>query len=158
MPDLPTWYGRGIVLIGDAAHAMQSSSGQGASQRLEDAQVLSMFLAHYLERHYSQSALRAGVQKPGTIREAVHQASKKYFEMRQPRVKQITDRAKQMGDMKRKKGLLEEWFTYLILWVIGKLPIDRYNMQIYNDLPVNEAKKVIESDKTAHRSYESLFE
>ncbi|KAL8650408.1 MAG: hypothetical protein Q9226_005157 [Calogaya cf. arnoldii] len=121
MPVLPTWYGCGIVLIGDAAHAMQPSSGQGASQGLEDAQALSMFLAHYLERYYSQSALRAAVQKPGTIREAVDQASKKYFELRQPRVKQITDRAEQMGDMKRKKRLVEEWFTYLILWVIGGL-------------------------------------
>ncbi|KAL8991921.1 MAG: hypothetical protein Q9169_007534, partial [Polycauliona sp. 2 TL-2023] len=165
-PDLPTWHGRGIVLIGDAAHAMQPSSGQGASQGLEDAQVFSMFLAHCLELHYSDSAPHDGAEFPGTIRDAVDQASEKYFAMRQPRVKKITDRAKQMGDMKRKKGLFEEWFTYLTLWIIGglqpaklpmreeadimtgKLPVDSYTRQIFNDLPVNEARKMMEKDKT----------
>lgn len=122
-PDLPTWYTRGLVLVGDAAHAMQPSSGQGASQGLEDAQVLSMFLAHYVERHFSQSAsmLRPIChQIPATVNDAVEQASRRYFELRKPRVKLIVDRAKQMGDTKRKKGLLEEWFTYFILWIIGK--------------------------------------
>lgn len=118
-PELPTWQTRGLVLVGDAAHAMQPSSGQGAAQGLEDAQVLSMLLAHYLERHYSLSAARAERQVPPTPGEAIDQASKKYFEMRKPRVKRIIHRAKQMGDTKRKKGLVEEWFTYLILWVIG---------------------------------------
>ncbi|KAI4108927.1 MAG: hypothetical protein LQ339_002045 [Xanthoria mediterranea] len=157
MPDLPTWYARGVVLIGDATHAMQPSSGQGASQGLEDAQILSMLLAHCLKgRYHSQSAApQAGAQMPATIREAVDQASKGYFETRKPRVKQITDRAKQMGDMKRKKGVVEEWFTYLILWIIGKLPVDSYTRQIFNDLPVHEARKMIEKDKTPvaiHRS------
>ncbi|KAL8861870.1 MAG: hypothetical protein Q9178_001739 [Gyalolechia marmorata] len=147
-PDLPTWHARGLVLIGDAAHAMQPSSGQGASQGLEDAQILSLFLAHYLEGHFSQAAFRAESGNPATISEAVDQASKKYLEMRQPRVKKITDRAKQMGDMKRKKNLFEEWLTYLILWIIGKLPVDTYTRQIFNDLPVNEARTIIENDKT----------
>lgn len=113
-----------------------------------------------------------------TMREAVDQAGKGYFETRKPRVKQITDRAKQMGDMKREKGVVEEWFTYLILWIIGgflhisdpnglymmdlradtrtgKLPVDSYTRQIFNDLPVHEARKMIEKDKTPvaiHRS------
>ncbi|KAL8691573.1 MAG: hypothetical protein Q9218_003233 [Villophora microphyllina] len=119
-PDLPTWHTRGLVLVGDAAHAMQPSSGQGAAQGLEDAQVFSMLLAHYLERHFSQSAARAGRPIPATVGEAVDQASKKYFEIRKPRVKRIVDRAKQMGDTKRKKGFIEEWLTYFILWIIGK--------------------------------------
>ncbi|KAL8738181.1 MAG: hypothetical protein Q9181_000994 [Wetmoreana brouardii] len=119
-PELPTWYTDGSVLVGDAAHAMQPSSGQGATQGLEDAQVLSMLLTHYLERHFSQSAARAGRQVPRTVSEAVGQASKKYFEMRKPRVQRIVDRAKQMGDTKRKKGVFKEWLTYFILWIIGK--------------------------------------
>lgn len=84
-PELPTWHARGVVLVGDAAHAVQPSSGQGTSQGLEDAQVLSMLLAHYLERHFSQSASRVGRQVPTTVDEAVDQASKKYFELRRPR-------------------------------------------------------------------------
>lgn len=121
MPELPRWHTRGIVLIGDAAHAMQPSSGQGTSQGLEDAQVLSMLLTHYLERHSSKAASRAGREVPASIDEAVDQASKKYFELRKPRVKRIVDRAKQMGDTKRKKGLFEEYFLYMILWIIGEL-------------------------------------
>lgn len=174
-PELPTWHAHGIVIVGDAAHAMQPSSGQGTSQALEDVQVLSMLLAHYLERHFSQSADRVGRQVPATVDEAVDQASEKYFELRRPRVKRIVDRAKQMGDTKRKKGIFEEYLTYSILWVIGKftfppprsccrancvlvlqkaehwpsgkLPIDSYTKQLYNDLPVNQVKKFIEEDK-----------
>lgn len=119
-PELPTWHTRGLVLVGDAAHAMPPSSGQGVSQALEDVQVLSMLLTHYLERHFSLSASRAGRQIPASVAEAVEQASKKYFEMRKSRVKRIVDRAKQMGDTKRKKGVFEEWLTYFILWIIGK--------------------------------------
>ncbi|KAL8734374.1 MAG: hypothetical protein Q9166_001572 [cf. Caloplaca sp. 2 TL-2023] len=148
MPELPTWYTRGLVLVGDAAHSMQPSSGQGASQGLEDAQILSMFLAHYLERYFSHSASRAGRPTPMTISEAIDQASKKYFELRKPRVKRIVDRAKQMGDTKRKKGIFEEWLTYLVLWIIGKLPIDTYTKQIYSDLPMFEARKVVENEQS----------
>ncbi|KAL8813303.1 MAG: hypothetical protein Q9200_000373 [Gallowayella weberi] len=123
MPDLPTWHARGLVLIGDAAHAMQPSSGQGASQGLEDAQILSMLLAHYVERHFSQSVtkhLPSSRNAPATIADAVDRASMKYCELRKPRVKLIVDRAKQMGDTKRQKGLVKEWFTYSILWIIGE--------------------------------------
>ncbi|KAL9594763.1 MAG: hypothetical protein Q9219_006849 [cf. Caloplaca sp. 3 TL-2023] len=146
-PELPSWHARGLVLVGDAAHAMQPSSGQGTSQGLEDVQVLSMLLAHYLERHFSRAAAQVGRPVPATIAEAVHQASKKYFEIRKPRVKRIVDRAKQMGDTKRKKELIEEYLTYLILWIIGKLPVDAYTKQIYNDLPLHAVRKVIEDEK-----------
>ena len=121
-PDLPTWYARGLVIVGDAAHAMQPSSGQGASQALEDAQVLSMLLAHQLGQFRSRAA-DVGTKSAGpeSESEAIDLATKQYFELRQPRVKRIMDRAKQMGDAKRKKGLVEEWLTYLILWIIGML-------------------------------------
>ncbi|KAL8631482.1 hypothetical protein Q9189_002811 [Teloschistes chrysophthalmus] len=146
-PELPTWHMRGLVLVGDAAHAMQPSSGQGAAQGLEDAQIFSMLLAHYLERHFSLSATRAGRQVPATPGEAIDQASKKYFEIRKPRVKRIVHRAKQMGDTKRKKGRVEEWITYLILWIIGKLPTDSFTQNIFNDLPANEVRKMTEQEK-----------
>ncbi|KAL8948984.1 MAG: hypothetical protein Q9222_004872 [Ikaeria aurantiellina] len=119
IPELPTWYKGGMVLIGDAAHAMQPSSGQGTSQGFEDAQILSVLLAHYLERHYSHSAPRARLPIPANVSEAVDQACKKFFEFRRPRVKRIVDRAKHMGDTKRKKGVFEEWLSYLILWIMG---------------------------------------
>lgn len=80
-----------------------------------------------------------------------------------------------MGDIKRKKDLFEENFTYSILWIIrglssskivvgektdslkGKLPVDNYPRQVFNNLPVDEAKKIIENDKTPRWSYKSLL-
>ncbi|KAL8762574.1 MAG: hypothetical protein Q9184_001428 [Pyrenodesmia sp. 2 TL-2023] len=143
-PELPTWHARGLVLVGDAAHAMQPSSGQGTSQGLEDAQVFSMLLAHYLERHFSHSASRVGRQVPASVGEAVDQASKKYFELRRPRVNRIFNRAKQMGDTKRKKGLFEEMANDMP----GLLPVDTYTKQLYNDLPIYEVRTFIETDKS----------
>lgn len=40
LPTVPTWRKGRVVLIGDAVHAMAPSSGQGASQAIEDAVVL----------------------------------------------------------------------------------------------------------------------
>jgi 2-polyprenyl-6-methoxyphenol hydroxylase-like FAD-dependent oxidoreductase len=39
-PPLPAWHEDRVVLIGDAAHAMSPSGGQGASLALEDAMHL----------------------------------------------------------------------------------------------------------------------
>lgn len=40
---LPTWTKGKVILIGDAAHAMLPTQGQGASQALEDAEALGAF-------------------------------------------------------------------------------------------------------------------
>ncbi|HEX2916252.1 MAG TPA: FAD-dependent monooxygenase [Chloroflexia bacterium] len=45
MPSLPTWHNRRVILIGDAAHALSPTSGQGASMALEDAMYLAKLLA-----------------------------------------------------------------------------------------------------------------
>lgn len=114
-PELPTWQARGVVLVGDAAHTLQSSSGQGVSQALEDSQVLATLLAFHLGRCHSSTTSQIKEQS-----DAVDLAIKQYFEIRWPRVKRIADRAKQMGDMKRKRGVILEWLTYLLLWVMGE--------------------------------------
>lgn len=44
MPSLSTWYKGRVCLIGDAAHAMLPSAGQGASMAMEDAIVLAKCL------------------------------------------------------------------------------------------------------------------
>jgi 2-polyprenyl-6-methoxyphenol hydroxylase-like FAD-dependent oxidoreductase len=44
MPSVPMWRRRPMVIIGDAAHAAQPSSGQGASMAIEDAVVLAACL------------------------------------------------------------------------------------------------------------------
>lgn len=43
--DSPRWYDRGVLLVGDAAHALSPISGQGAAMAFEDAVVLAEELA-----------------------------------------------------------------------------------------------------------------
>ena len=117
-PELPAWHKPGVVLIGDAAHTLPPTSGQGTSQALEDSQILAMLLAYYLERCHT-AAPQAGSLASSEYSKAIDLASEKYFEFRKPRVKRIADRAKQMGDTKRKKGILLEWLTYFIIWLMG---------------------------------------
>jgi salicylate hydroxylase len=40
---LSTWYRGRLILIGDAAHAMLPTQGQGASQAIEDSEALGAF-------------------------------------------------------------------------------------------------------------------
>lgn len=44
MPSVPAWHRGPMVLLGDAAHAVSPSAGQGASLAIEDAVVLGMCL------------------------------------------------------------------------------------------------------------------
>jgi 2-polyprenyl-6-methoxyphenol hydroxylase-like FAD-dependent oxidoreductase len=46
-PPLPAWHRDRVVLVGDAAHAMSPSGGQGASMALEDALVLARLLRQF---------------------------------------------------------------------------------------------------------------
>lgn len=46
IPDLPTWHTPRVCLIGDAAHAMPPTGGQGAAQAFEDAGCLARLLGN----------------------------------------------------------------------------------------------------------------
>lgn len=107
-PNLPTWERDGVVLVGDAAHALQTSSGQGVSQALEDAEMLGMLIAKHLWNGLNSQ------------REALQLAAKSYCKIRVPRVRKISDYAKRLGDMKRKKGFIGERMMYLFMWLGGR--------------------------------------
>ncbi|KAF2629062.1 FAD binding domain-containing protein [Macroventuria anomochaeta] len=47
---LETWHSGRVILIGDAAHAMLPTQGQGASQTIEDAEALGTLFSHITER------------------------------------------------------------------------------------------------------------
>ncbi|OJD16510.1 hypothetical protein AJ78_03323 [Emergomyces pasteurianus Ep9510] len=144
-PELPTWERDGVVLIGDAAHTLPPTSGQGTSQALEDAECFSMFLAHYLRKVYdckSPTAMEAATENV-----AVSQTSAKYMEIRQPRVKKILTKAKQMENKKRDLTIFEEWMLYLVFFIIGRLPTLPWTKNPFSYNIAEEVNRVIESEK-----------
>ncbi|KAH8802437.1 putative extracellular salicylate hydroxylase/monooxygenase [Xylogone sp. PMI_703] len=117
-PELPTWYRNGVVLIGDAAHALPSTSGQGSSQALEDVEAYSLFLAHELRNAYAKPL----DEQPAIEQEAIMTAAKKYTNLRQPHVKKILDQARQMQNQKRNMSPIQEWIMYCFMWLMGFFP------------------------------------
>ncbi|RSL99902.1 hypothetical protein CEP52_009436 [Fusarium oligoseptatum] len=98
-PELPVWGRDGVVLLGDAAHALPPTSGQGASQALEDCEAFVLFLAHHLDERMKQ-----------------------YMDLRQPRVRQILKAAQKMQNSKRTMGAIQEYAMYTFMKVIGFFP------------------------------------
>ncbi|KAJ5180404.1 hypothetical protein N7492_003614 [Penicillium capsulatum] len=130
-PELPIWDRDGVVLLGDAAHALPPTSGQGSSQALEDVESFSLFLAHFLRRAYSEPRdrdLRAQLSE----KDAIQLAAKKHMALRFPHVKALLDEARQRQQSKRKMNLVQEFLMYLVLWLVGLFS------------PANPAKAVLE--------------
>lgn len=104
------------MLLGDAVHALPSTSGQGTSQALEDVESFALFLTHYLEQAYNaHDPLTTTIDtQVATEKQAIKLAAKKHMNLRFPRVKQILDRAKKMQGSKRSMSIVEEsrcfWF------------------------------------------------
>ncbi|RAK79016.1 FAD-dependent oxidoreductase [Aspergillus fijiensis CBS 313.89] len=118
-PQLPTWERDGVVLIGDAAHSLPPTSGQGSSQALEDVEALVMFLSHQLRRVYAEESQPFSVR---VEKEVIKVAAKQYEAMRRPRVEAILARAKNMQDRKRDMGVVQEYVMYVFMWLMGCFP------------------------------------
>ncbi|MEV8505609.1 NAD(P)/FAD-dependent oxidoreductase [Actinoplanes sp. NPDC051475] len=63
VPRLPVWHSDRIVLVGDAAHAVSPSSGQGASMAIEDAVTLGRCLARTTDMPAALAAYEAARRK-----------------------------------------------------------------------------------------------
>lgn len=113
MPELPHWGEKGIVLIGDAAHALDPTTGQGASQALEDSQTFALLLAEVFDVE------RYGCSQP---KWAIDQAIEMYFQIRSPRVQKIVERGKQLASSKASVGIVKEYIMYFFLWLLIKFP------------------------------------
>ncbi|KAI0816480.1 FAD/NAD(P)-binding domain-containing protein [Xylaria sp. FL0064] len=107
-PLLPTWEKGGCVLVGDAAHALQPSSGQGASMALEDCESLAILLSHYLREDPE-----SGFEK----------ASKKYSDLRRPRLDMVFKKAQELAGMKQDMGFLQEMLMYFFVWLFSRLRV-----------------------------------
>ena len=116
-PELPTWERHGVVLLGDAAHALPPTSGQGASQALEDCETFALFLAY----HLSDRSELDDSSNDASLKQAINKAAKQYMDLRQPRVRGILKAAQKMQNSKRTMGAIQEYAMYTFMKVIGEL-------------------------------------
>ncbi|KAJ5290405.1 uncharacterized protein N7443_010658 [Penicillium atrosanguineum] len=119
-PPLPTWERDGVVLVGDAAHALPPTSGQGSSQVLEDVEAFALLMAHHLRKDSGQEEMTELELKC-----AITAAAKQYTTLRQPRVTAILKNAQQMQERKRDMGLMQE---YIILMTGQLRKVIDYNI------------------------------
>ena len=131
-PDLPHWGETGAVLIGDAAHALQPTTGQGSSQALEDSQTLALLLAHYLPR----------AEDPNdelTTADAIKLTAKGLYEIRRPRVARIKARGRTLDKTKKSVNIVLEYSLYAFMWLLtnvpalGKLALRKVSLRSFAD-------------------------
>lgn len=87
---LPTWYKGRAILVGDAAHAMLPTQGQGASQAIEDAEAVGAFFEH--------------AQSGDLTRMAVESINQRVFKCRYDRASMIQAYSRQTAKPATQKG------------------------------------------------------
>lgn len=96
-----TWFKGRCLLLGDAAHAMQPSAGQGTSMALEDAFLISRLLEDQ-------------TRSLGDI-------YKKFDQIRRPRTDEIADLAGRNAEMRNKAGPVGLWVKEKTLWAFTRV-------------------------------------
>lgn len=118
-PDLPRWGGNGVVLLGDAAHTLQATSGQGASQALEDSIVFTLLLYHYLTKTET-----ATDDMSLTTKDAIELSIKGLYEIRNPRIAYIRAQGRNLLISSTRSGnIVWEYLFYCLLYIWMNLPI-----------------------------------
>jgi 2-polyprenyl-6-methoxyphenol hydroxylase-like FAD-dependent oxidoreductase len=136
-PDLPTWSANGLVVVGDAAHALHSTSGQGASMALEDSQCLTLLISKYVEEsNKSEDKL--------SIEDAVGLSLKSFYNLRHGRVKRISDRAKMMAGSKHDMPFIAEMMLCGMMWLMGKVPSLGKSCFDTTDLNLTPCREVVD--------------
>ncbi|KAJ5242508.1 uncharacterized protein N7469_000835 [Penicillium citrinum] len=141
-PDLPVWYKDGIVLLGDAAHALPPTSGQGSGQALEDVESFSLFLSHYLKKAYQDG------QVESSEKEAIQLAAKNHMALREPHVKAILDEARQRQQSKKNMNIVQEFMMYLILYLVGCFASANPAKAVLEYNVADEVRKVLSEEET----------
>ncbi|MGC4152308.1 MAG: NAD(P)/FAD-dependent oxidoreductase [Propionicimonas sp.] len=111
MPALDTWHTDRICLIGDAAHAVSPSTGQGASLAIEDAAVL----AHWMQQETDPRAVFEG-----------------FTADRKPRAEKIVRFGRQIGARKVSSAagnLFRDLTLGMFLRMGGKATAEQYGYQ-----------------------------
>ncbi|EER29647.1 FAD binding domain containing protein [Coccidioides posadasii C735 delta SOWgp] len=122
-PELPTWTRDGVIVIGDAAHTLTPTSGQGTCQALEDVECFSMLLSHFLNKTYDSLSDPSAAALARIERETIAQVMQKHMEIRKPRVHAIQEKGKQFDQKKKNLGRVAEFMMYFGLFIMGKLPM-----------------------------------
>jgi 2-polyprenyl-6-methoxyphenol hydroxylase-like FAD-dependent oxidoreductase len=107
MPDLPHWGRDGVLLIGDAAHALPPRTGQGSSQAFEDALTLTLLLSSYLGKHDPSDAVAKTIQG--------------VYDVRHERTKKLKDKALAFPEPKMPMSNAMKWLLWTVLFVLTKL-------------------------------------
>lgn len=96
------------MVIGDAAHAVDPTTGQGASKALEDSQTFALLLAELLGIEYHGGA---------PDRFNIDKVIEAFYDIRHPRVKAIVEHGKKLAGRKANVGVVKEHFMYCIFWL-----------------------------------------
>jgi hypothetical protein len=142
-PPLPTFskHNGRLILLGDSAHALQPSSGQGACQALEDAESYAMLLGH----DFSSSTSWPPAQFTARQSSSLQQTATAFDQLRMPRIRKIYERSQKVGGMKKEMNIFKEFFVYFFIWALTWLTRGRdgYNDELFNyDLP-KEVERVM---------------
>jgi hypothetical protein len=121
-PPLPTYTlttrSTSIVLIGDAAHALLPSSGQGANQALEDSESLALLLRHYYLKSHSHAT---STSTPAQIKATIHHALSQYTHLRLPRLRYIQTESSKLRPPNTPLNPIQEWMMYIIIFTVVKI-------------------------------------
>ena len=113
VPDLPTWHTKRTCILGDAAHAIPPSAGQGSAQAFEDTALLARLL------NASQTSHSAGseTERLEALFEQFEQKRKKRMEV----IRRMTSNAEAI------RGETSSWGWFFksraiaaSFWVLGK--------------------------------------
>ncbi|KAK2053484.1 FAD/NAD(P)-binding domain-containing protein [Colletotrichum caudatum] len=117
--DLPFWSAHGAVLLGDAAHTLPATSGQGAGQALGDSVVFCLLLASYLDHRPATESTGADFES-----RAVQLAAKGLYDIQAPRVAAIKRRSRNLYLTDKKiENVFLEYIYYLYLSALIRIPI-----------------------------------
>lgn len=151
LPSLPFWGRQSAILIGDAAHALCQTSGQGEALALEDAETLALLLSGCLARS-AEGRL--------TEREAVTVAMFLMFEVRKPRVRGMAAQCRRVEGWKKGAGTLGLWARYGFVWAsmrwawLGKFKYGLGDPALYTWSAEEEVRKALQ--KVDDNRYEEL--
>jgi 2-polyprenyl-6-methoxyphenol hydroxylase-like FAD-dependent oxidoreductase len=132
----PLWHKGGVVLVGDAIHAVSPTAGQGASLAMEDAIVLAQCLRDLPEEE---------------------QAFTTYERLRRARVERVVQYARSLGSWRAMTNPIQMWFWELLMPFFLKRSANPtaldwlYSYQVNWDAPVVMASDSSERKSTAKK-------